>query len=637
MIGRGAHRTVHRSRSQYCELIPTNMSFEEASTVPSAHATAWYGLIKLARIKKGQSILIHAAAGGIGQAAIQIAKHFELVIYAIVDSEIKRNLVRDEYHIPDDHILDSQDLNFAKGIKRMTGGRGVDVILNSSTGETLRETWYCIAPFGYFLEIGIKDILGNTELDMKPFLQDATFSFFDLSHISEGAVETMAEIIAGTWDFQHRGIGRPISPITAHPISDVAQAFRLIQTDKHMGEVTLTWSDESVVPVVQRNRANSLQLDPNAAYLLVGGLGGLGRSLSTMLVELGARKLFFISRSGDSSPQARLLIQDLTNNKVQIRVYVCDVADEKAVTTAVSRCSQELGTIKGVFQCAMILRDALFTNITYREWNESTRPKVQGSWNLHKQLKDVEFFVILSSFAAVIGNRGQSNYAVAGAYEDSLSHYRQALGLHSVTVDLGIMRDIGVLAEKGMVESFREWEEPYGIRAIEFHALMKQAMLGDISRDIAPQILTGIATAGSAVQAGIVLPFYLEDPRFSIMRATNPGEKRADGGGLLSTETLIAKATSLQEASRVVEEALAHRVAQILQTSISEIDTSRFLHSYGIDSLVAIEIVNWAFKEIKSKITVFDVMAGIPMTTTSTKIAARSAYLPREYQSLTHG
>jgi NADPH:quinone reductase-like Zn-dependent oxidoreductase len=631
MIGRGAHRTVLRSRAQYCELIPHSMSFQEASIVPSVHATAWYGLVQLARVKKGQSILVHAAAGGVGQAAMQIAKHFGMTIFATVDSDIKRELVREVYQIPNDHILDSQDLSFAKSIKRMTDGRGVDVVLNSSsTGEALRQTWYCIAPFGHFLEVGLKDILGNTELDMRPFLRNATFTYFSLDDIAEGAVETMAEILDGTWDFQRRGITKPISPVTTHPISDVVKAFKLVQTDKYVGDVVLTWSDEISVPVIQSSKASSLRLDPNAAYLLVGGLGGLGRSISTVLADLGARKLCFLSRSGDDSPQAQSLVVDLRERKVDVKIYVCDVANEKAVVNATRRCTQELGKIKGVFQCAMVLRDALFTNMTHRDWVEATRPKVQGSWNLHNQLKEVDFFITLSSFAAVIGNRGQGNYAAAGAYEDTLSYYRRARGMHAVTIDLGIMRDIGVLAENGMVDAFRDWEKPYGMCVADFHALIKQAMFGDINQDIAPQILTGIATGGSAIDAGIASPFYLEDARFAIMAATDLEMNCADGGGLVSTENRISQAGSLEEASQVVEEVLVLRIAQILQTPTSEIDTGRFLHSYGIDSLVAIEVVNWALKEIKSSITVFDVMAGIPITTTATKIAMRSARLPTE-------
>ncbi|KAF4632818.1 hypothetical protein G7Y89_g5307 [Cudoniella acicularis] len=630
MYGHGSHRTVHRSRADYCALIPDGLSFEQAATIPTVHGTAWNALVRLARVQKGQSILVHAAAGGVGQAAIQIAKHFEMEIFATVSSGAKRKLIRDEYGILDDHIFNSRDLSYVKGIKRMTKGRGVDVVLNSLSGEALRQTWHCIAPFGYFLEIGIKDILNNTGLDMKPFLQDATFSFFNLTHIENSRPDIMAAIIEGAFDFQRRGITRPISPLVTYPISEMESAFRLMQTGKHLGKIALTWSEEHVIPVIQRE-SNSPKINPDGAYILAGGLGGLGRSLSMKLVGLGARKLCFLSRSGSDSVQAKGLVRDLEGQQVQVRVYKCDIADEKAVATVVKRCQSDLGDIRGVFQCAMVLRDTLFMNMTYEQWIESTRPKVQGSWNLHQNLPNVDFFITLSSFSAIFGNRGQSNYAAAGAYEDALAHYRRAHGQHATTLDLGIMRDIGVLAETGITESLREWEKPYGIREIEFLALMERAIAGDITGTISPQVLTGLATAGSAFAAGITPPFYLDNARFSIMARTDiRGQTSATAGDSVSAQMLISQAKSFEEAADYVLTALVKHVAKMLQASASEIDTSRFLHSYGIDSLVAIEIVNWALKEIKSNITVFDVLAGVPMTTTANKIAEKSGALPKE-------
>lgn len=631
MYGHGSHRTIHRSKADYCELIPEGLSFEQAATIPLVHGTAWFGLVQLARVKQGQSILIHAAAGGVGQAAIQIAKHFAMEIFATVGSETKRKLLREKYDIPDDHILNSRDLSFVKGIQRMTAGRGVDVVLNSLSGEALRQTWHCIAPFGTFLEIGIKDILNNTELDMRPFLQDATFSFFNLNHIEKARPDIMAKIIQGAFDFQRQGITRPVTPLTVYPISEVENAFRLMQAGKHLGKVALTFSDDHVVPVLNTG-VGSFQVDRDVVYLLVGGFGGLGRSISTMLVDHGARKLCFLSRSGGRSAEAQKLIQDLRMRQVQVQAYACDIADEEAIVNALARCSRELGPVRGVIQCAMLLRDVLFTNMSYQEWIESTRPKVQGTWNLHQHLKDVDFFVILSSFAATFGNRGQSNYAAGGAYQDAIAYYRRSLGLHAVALDLGLMRDVGVLAEKGITESLREWEIPYGIREVQFHALLKRAISGDSTGDISPQVLTGLATGGSAIAAGITMPFYLEDARFSIMAKTGVREQNTSQkqNTKASTRVLIQQATSLQEATEHVIEALVNRVAKMLQTPTSEIDTGRFLHSYGIDSLVAIEIVNWALKELKAVITVIDVMATVPMTTTARKIASSSGVLPKE-------
>lgn len=639
MYGHGAHRTVHRSKADFCELIPQGLSFAQAATIPLVHGTAWYGLIHLARVSKGQSILIHAAAGGVGQSAIQIAQHYEMEVFATVGSQSKRKLLQEVYGIADDHIFNSRDLSFVQGVKRMTAGRGVDVVLNSLSGEALRQTWHCIAPFGTFLEIGIKDILNNTRLDMRPFMQDATFAFFNLNHIEKARPDIMARIISGAFDLQRRGITRPVTPLTTYPISEAENAFRLMQTGDHLGKIALTFSDDDVVPVLKRS-ADSFELDSTAVYLLVGGLGGLGRSLSNLFVEHGARKLCFLSRSGGSSAEAQKLLHDLESQQVQVAAYACDIADSEATSKAIARCSKEFGPVRGVVQCAMLLRDVLFTNMTHTEWAQSTRPKVQGTWNLHQNLWDVDFFITLSSFAATFGNRGQSNYAAGGAYQDALAYHRRAQGLHAVTIDLGMMRDVGVLAEKGMTDSLREWEEPYGIREAEFHALLKRAIAGDIKGDLHPQVLTGLATGGSALTANIPPPFYLDDARFAIMaetgvRAATAALAAAGGGSNGSSSSasvgqLVSQAESLPEATGHVTDALVARVAKMQQLPPSEIDSGRFLHSYGIDSLVAIEIVNWALKELKATLTVIDVMAAVPITVTAKKIVSGSGLFKKE-------
>lgn len=627
-MSHGAHRTMHRVAAGLCEKISDSMSFEEASTIPVVAGTAWYGLVKLAQVQPGQSILIHAAAGGVGQSAIMLAKHLKQEIFATVSSDEKRELLRSRYGIPDDHIFNSRDLSFAKGIKRMTDGKGVDTVLNSLSGEALRQSFWCLAPFGTFLEIGIKDILNNTRLDMAPFREDITFSFFDLNHIAMRKPALMSEILQNVFDLIRRGITQPVSPLTVYSASEVEKAFRQMQTGKHLGKIAIKYSDDDVLPVL----ADSIQsnsLDPDAVYLMVGGLGGAGRSLATLLARLGAKKLCILSRSGSKSQHAVSHLEMLRDLGVQANIYECDVGDESSLHRAVERCNSELGEIKGVIQGAMSLQDSLFEKMTYEQWVRSLRPKVQGTRNLHNILpRDLDFFVILSSFAGIFGNRGQSNYAAAGAFQDSIAHVRP----EAVAIDLGILRDVGVLAEGGITDNLRAWEEPFGIREKELHALVERAIVA--KNDMPKQLLTGFATATTAHAAGIDLPFYLEsDPRFRKLARSSASAENASGlaaATAMSTTTRLATAMSLSAASEIVCEAITSRIAKILQTSTSEIDTSRPLHAYGIDSLVAVELGHWIHKELQSNATVFDLMSSSPLTVLSTKIAAKSTAVPKD-------
>ena len=476
--------------------------------------------------------------------------------------------------------------------------------------------------------------MGNTGLEMHPFLQDATFSFFNLSHVLKAKPKLMAEIIEGAFFFLRQSITKPVAPLTIYPISQVEDAFRLMQTGKHLGKIALSWNEDEVVPVM-RSADESLIFDDNATYMLVGGLGGLGRSLANLFADHGARYLCFISRSGGApSTQAQKLIRDLQKRNLCIKVYRCDIADKTSLAETISQCSQELPPVRGVVQCAMVLRDVLFEKMSYQQWTDSLRPKVDGTWNLHTLLpQDLDFFITLSSFAGIFGNRSQSNYAAAGAFQDALAHYRRARGLKALTIDLGIMRDVGVIAEQGASDYLKEWEEPFGLRESQFHALMKmtiQSQMGDGSK-IPPQVLTGFATRAAAHTAAIRRPYYFDDARFSVLART--GEAVQDGSVKLgnkavSLQAKLAQVESLAGAAKIVTDAMVTKVAKLLQTTSLEIDAGRPLHSYGVDSLVAIEIRNWIFKDIKSNVSLFDVLSAVPISVLAEKIALKSNLLP---------
>ena len=638
-LGHGAHRTVFRTKGKFCQRIPSNMSYKEAVTVPLVHATAYYALMHIARVRKGQSILIHAAAGGVGQAALQLANHVGLEVFATVGSEDKRMLIHKEYNVSHTHIFSSRDLSFAKGVMRMTNGRGVDCILNSLSGEALRQSWHCIAPFGHFVEIGLKDILSNTGLDMQPFLQDASFTFINLKRVMTDNPDILAQVLQDVFGLLSRGILKPVTPISEYSLSDLESAFRLMQTGKHRGKIAIGWGEDDLVPQMKTYQPGPpASLDSSASYLLVGGLGGLGRSLANLLVSLGARHLCFISRSGASSTEARAFLSTMASLHVEVVVYQCDIADLSALRAVLDTHSASQPPIKGAFQCAMALHDNLFEKMTYRQWSASLRPKVLGTHNLDVLLpENLEFFVILSSFAGIFGNRSQSNYAAANTYQDALAYRRRELGLKAVTVNLGIMREVGVLAEQGAAGYLKEWEIPFGIREKEFHSLMRMVISGETGgqKSMVPaQIITGFPTGGMAQKAGIRRPFFFDDPKFSELATAglgsvadgvpSPAEAKASGTKV-ALQRLIAEADSITTASDAMTEAMVSRLARSLQSSTSEIDTNKALHSHGVDSLLAIEIVNWVFQEVKVRLSVLEVLATIPISELAMQIVGKTS------------
>lgn len=631
LVGNGAHASVLRGKAAHAFRIPETMTFEKAAALPVVSYTAWYALVSLAKARKGQTALIHAGTGGVGQAALQLARTLGLEIFTTVSSDEKRRLVREKFGLPDDHIFGSRDLGFANDLMKMTNGGGVDIVLNSLAGEFLRRSWECLAPSGHFVEIGVKDIVDNTRLDMRPFMRGASFSYFNLKDIWDGQLELMSEIVKGMTPYLADGIVKPADPLVAYPVSDLVKAMRLLQAGRHMGKLVIQWTPDAQVPVL-RSPAPPLRLD-EGVFLLIGGMGGLGRSIARMLFSHGARKFCFLSRSAGTSIQARYLLDELAEYGAQSKVITCDVSDATSLVLALDQCKTELGSIRGVFQCAAVLNDALFANMTYSDWTGCTRPKVQGSQNLSDMLPHVDFFIMLSSYAGIFGNRGQANYAAGCGYQDALAYARRALGHNAVSVDLGQMRDVGGLAEKGSKGDIKEWEKVWGIREDKFLALMRLCMQAK-EMDIPARVVTGVGTRAGSVMAGIKPPYYLDtDPRFAFLSCVGGGgddiggARQGDEAQPLST--MIPQAASVPEATSLVAAALIGRVAKMLDLPPAELDAGRFLHTYGVDSLAAIEIVNWALREVQARIAVFDVMAAVSITVFCERVAARSALLPK--------
>ncbi|KAF0329991.1 hypothetical protein GQ607_002758 [Colletotrichum asianum] len=635
----GSHATVVRTHHAVVHKLPESITFEQGAAINLVHVTAYYALVRLAKLRKGQSVLIHAAAGGVGQAAIQLAKYLDLVIYVTVGSESKRQLMRERFEIPEEHIFHSRDLSFVKGVQRVTGGRGVDCILNSLADELLRASWDsgCLAPFGTFVEIGLRDITNNSPLDMRPFVKNATFAFCDILNYP---VEDLGSVLGEVYGLVEQGYLSPAYPLKAYRPSQVEEVFRVMQQGKHTGKAVITFNAEDDTeggPVFQR-AADLFRLDPDVTYLLVGGMGGLGRSLARNLAAAGARHIAFLSRSGDASASAQTLLNELTTRwNVKARAYAADAADAASLQAAMAVCEREMPPVRGVVQLAMVLRDVVFEKMEPAQWTQPLQPKVAGSRNLHEYFsadRPLDFFVLCSSVSGVVGNPGQAAYAAGNTYQDALAAYRRKRGLKAVAVDLGVMRDVGVLAE-GNTESgvLGRWEEAVGIPEPIFHALIKSVVHGQkqeqSSEEAVPaQVLTGLGSADVWAAHRLPQPFYLSDPRFSPMAmatsTASSSDNSAEAAATVSIASQLAGVSSMQQAAEIVTDALSKRTAEILQMPASEVDPAQPLYRYGVDSLTAIGVRNWIARELKANMALLEIVSAVPISELAAKIAEKS-------------
>ena len=454
MPGQGSHRSIVRNPALLCHKIGS-MDFVTATSFEGVSTTAYYSLVDTARLQKGEYCLIHAAAGGVGQMAVQLAQMMGAHVIATVGSQSKRDFLKAKFSLTDGMIFSSRDSSFVEGVLKVTNGRGCDVALNSLAGELLHATWSCMAPFGRLVEIGKRDIHENTKLDMDPFRRNITYASVDLITLFNLNKKLLSRVINDCYKLIEDGTIQKPSPITEVPYAEVQKGFRLLQMGKHFGKVVLVPGDNDLVPVLPASYRNGNLFESHKTYLLVGGLGGIGRSLAEWMFRKGARNLAFLSRSGAKRSDAKAIVDWLKARSVHVSVFAGDVADFDVV----DQCVQQLGSsLAGIFQAAMVLRDTLFADMTLDQWQDCVTPKVRGAHNLHKatEHKNLDFFVCFSSGAAILGSKGQANYAAANTYLDALMNHRRRLGLAGTTMNVGAVGGIGAVAENGDLQRTME-------------------------------------------------------------------------------------------------------------------------------------------------------------------------------------
>ncbi|KAH8802508.1 hypothetical protein F5884DRAFT_683224 [Xylogone sp. PMI_703] len=635
----GCFQTYARTTQDLAVKIPDHMSFEAAAAIPVTFSTAYYCLVDIARLGKGESILIHAAAGGVGQAAIMLAQSLGAVIYVTVSSEEKKSLVMEKYGIPAENIFSSRGLSFAQGIMRVTKGRGVDVVLNSLSGEALRRSWDCIAPFGRFVEIGKKDVYSNGKLDMFSFSKSATFAAVDLNLVIHLDPKTGGRLLRESLKLWEENTVKLTSPLNVFGYGQIEEAFRLMQAGKHIGKVVLKANAEDIVPVVPAMEPPYM-FRSDASYILPGGLGGIGRSTSRWMVSRGARSLIFINRSAtwnESTRQAvNELLAELKQKGCTATVFEGDISNREMLEKIIQECKDTLPPIKGCIHGAMQLKDSAFENMTLENFNAALLPKVQGSWNLHDLLpKDMDFFVMLSSVAGVLGNRGQSNYAAGNNYQDALAYHRRSLGLPGYSLDLGNILSVGFIAEnKNLFQGNMTAITQEGVREDELLSVFEYHVNpGHLSSSpVDSQVSIGLVTADTFKRKGMPIPSFLSTPLFTHLRSesnTNTSALDDDSGGP-SIQSLLSTAPSLDHAAGFVVEAIVKRLSTTLAIPAGDIDPGKPIHFYGVDSLVAMEFRSWFAKSMACDIPVLDIMGNASISVLSRRIAGLSKHVSAE-------
>ncbi|KAH7256087.1 BcPKS11, polyketide synthase [Fusarium tricinctum] len=571
-----------------CHVIPDDMTFADAASIPLVWSTVYYSLITIARLQKGESILIHSAAGAVGQASIMLARHLGAEIFVTCGNEAKVELLNTEFNIPKDHIFSSRSTSFRNKIRAMTNGHGVDVVLNSLGGEMFRESCNTLAPHGRFVEIGRKDLMENALMPMEFLLNNITFAYVDFAHILATRTMLAHQLLGDVMKLFASGAVQHVRQIK-YPISEMAAAFRLIQAGKHTGKVILTVDPEDKVQVVP-SKPQPVQLKPDATYLVVGGLGGLGKRLVGWTAEKGARHIVIFSRTGQPDADTQNFLDSLTSKGVTVRVEKCDVSSEESLSQALARIKETMPPIRGLFQAAMVLHDILLEDMAVEQWCKVTAPKIQGTWNLHKLLpEDMDFFIMLSSVVSMVGTVGAGNYASACAFQDGIARYRRRLGLTAYSVNIGAIVEAGYVSENPDVAVNLRKNGLGSVNITEF-----LSHLSDVLQNKTAYTQSSLGILPNGDERGLGEARWANDKRLAqIFGAENQASNKAVGGGADNVGFELQAATTFHEAQDIVCKAIVKQLATILAIETDDIIPARSLDSYGLDSLVGVELRNW--------------------------------------------
>ncbi|WP_299486087.1 type I polyketide synthase [Acaryochloris sp. IP29b_bin.137] len=548
---------------------PQTLSTMEAATIPTNFLTADYALRQVAQLQPGERILIHAAAGGTGMAAVKIAQQIGAEVYTTA-SPGKWEALRIQGVT---QIMNSRTLDFADEIIVKTNGQGVNVVLSSLSGEFIPKGLSVLAPQGRFLEIGKRDIWTAEQVaEVRPDVAYHLIDLMTVAHTQPDQIQVMLQSLQQ--QFEEKAL-TPV-PYQVFPITEASQAFRCMQQAQHIGKIVLDFEPDPPI---------SIQAD--ATYLLTGGLGGLGLSTAEWLVEQGARHLALVSRRTELSADVTTAVERLRQQGTSVALLQADVANRAQLDRALAQVRDTLPPLRGVIHAAGILEDGVLQQLTWEQMQTVLAPKIWGAWNLHELTKkqSLDLFVLYSSAAALLGSPGQGSHVAANSFLDALAHHRRQLGLPALSINWGPWSEVGSAATRVI------------------HKQMQAKGVGAITSYQGKQALSQLFYKNTLSQVGVI-PIHWSRFRMSVNRDSFfTNFNQPEFSQFPSGQTPAQKS---QADWRFILQTLPHRqrtgfIAQELQIEVAKIlglpssqnlDPVTSFFDMGMDSLMAVELKN---------------------------------------------
>lgn len=560
---------------------PAGWSHEAAATIPTTFFTVYYALHHLARLQPGEKILIHGAAGGVGIAAIRLAQYLGAEIFATAGSDEKRQFVR---QLGADHVLDSRSLDFADRIMEITGGKGIDVVLNSLAGEAINRNLRILRPFGRFLELGKRDFYENTRIGLRPFRNNITYYGIDADQLMSASPELTERLFNELMGLFEEGHLKPL-PYRAFPAAEVVEAFRYMQQARQIGKIVVSFRDGLPLPDHIADQAPAPRhpaLPADASYLVTGGLSGFGLTTAHWLAAKGAKNLVLVSRRGPTSEEAIQGIAKLEAMGVKVQALACDITRHAEVAALFERIANEMPPLRGIVHAAMVIDDGLLRNMQRENIDRVFAPKILGALHLDALSRScpLDFFVLYSSATTVFGNPGQGNYVAANYFLEALAARRRQEGLPGLAACWGAIDDVGFLSRN---EEIKE----------ALQSRMGGAALASVNAlDVLDQLLVQEQPSVGVLELDwSALSRFLPSARAPKFRELASQDDNTGGSDDSAELQRWLRELPNDELHAALADLLKEEVSEILRTAPEKIDINKSVYDMGMDSLMAVELI----------------------------------------------
>ncbi|KAI8296086.1 Prosolanapyrone synthase [Colletotrichum sp. SAR 10_98] len=650
-LGKGHFGNYARVPARLAQKAASGDDLTDLATLPVVFMTAVYAFEHLTHLRQGQKVLIQSASGGVGLGAIQLARAKGADVFAMAGSDDKLRFLVETVGLKPSHVFKARDSAELERAISATDNRGFDIVLSTAQGDWLYETTKALAPLGHLIDIGRLDVNNARGIGLELFQKGASFSSFDLGHVVETAPELGGDLMRAVDEHLRASRITAVRPLAPWDISQLDQALLNFSKGTHTGKLVVTFQNPTA-PVRMIPAYPSVSFDPEASYVITGGLSGLGRSIIRWMSDRGARDIVVLSRRGAAVPEAKTLIDSLAQRGVRIRPLACDLSRPEQVADVIEKTRAER-PLKGVVHCAVSYQDISFERLSLDGWRDGLAAKVLGTRNLHEATKTfpLDFFVMTTSILSVLSFATQSAYTASNNFQDQFARYRRRLGLPATAAQFGLVNDVGHLSTDNTTLELMARNKVLTMPESHFLRLLEPAFLPheDVASDplAAATYVTYMDPAHMAakeqqdVEAGIrsaAPPRWWSDGRVShVMRGfydalRHKRDKTAGGsagnaedGRSATSQTrrkfdeavgaTVAAASGTTERGELREKALefvtasiSGTVATMLLSDESAINASRAVSEHGVDSLIAAELRSWFHIALGSKISMVDLL-----------------------------